>query len=773
MRVFPETAKLKTENARLRTALEQCEKRFSELFYRFPNPVTITTREGRIVDLNEAAASLVGCRQDELIGRIRAEAEPFADSEQKKQALRQLTDTAGSHDSKIRIRKNGDTRTVLHSSEPIVFEDQPCFLCVSIDITELEKETETLKESDEKYRALIENSLQALAIIQDSRIVFCNRKFAESLGYSVDELLSLSPQGVKALIHFEDQALLWNRQYNRLAGEAVPSHYEHRAITKDGNEIWVEAYACLIEYKGRTAIQIAYIDITERKSTELKLRESKEYLDLIINHIGDGIFVKDPNHKHVHVNDLFCIANGRRREELLGKSVLDILPKAQAEAIWEREQRVLETGEEMLIEEEIRDDHGRIRTVMTKMGLLANGNGNKQIVGTIRDITEHKRLQAQFAQSQKMEAIGVLAGGIAHDFNNLLSVIKGYAELLSEDLAPDDPRRPDLAQILRAGQHGESLISQLLAFSRKQILQPKILNLNQVVTDLCTMLRRMIGEDIKLETKAQSELGMIHADPVSIQQIIMNLAVNARDAMPQGGKLTIEIANANLDDAYFHSHHGVKPGAYVMMAVSDNGVGMDAETQSRIFEPFFTTKAQGKGTGLGLSTVYGIVKQSNGFIWVYSEPGKGTTFKIYFPSAEGKNAKLEDDVALESPFMGSETVLVVEDEFPVRTLASRILHRRGYNVIQASDGDEALRKAQAHTGQIDLLLTDVVMPGMSGTELVAQMETLRPGIKSLYISGYANDAIVDHGILAPDVNFLQKPFTVESLMRKVHEAIHS
>jgi two-component system, cell cycle sensor histidine kinase and response regulator CckA len=498
----------------------------------------------------------------------------------------------------------------------------------------------------------------------------------------------------------------------------------------------------------------------------------QEYLDLIINHFGDAIFVKDHNHKHVLVNDLLCSAIGKSREELLGKTVWDLLPQTQAKLIWEQEQRVLETGEELLTEEEIRNADGRFYTLMTKIRLLTDKSGNKQIVGTIRDITEHKRLQAQFAQSQKMEAIGVLAGGIAHDFNNLLTVIKGYAELLLEEIHPDDPMRQDLKHIETAGQHGASLISQLLAFSRKQILQPEVINLNQIIMELCTMLRRVIGEDIKLETMADAELGLINADPGSIQQIVMNLAVNARDAMPKGGKLTIETANANLDNAYFQGHPVVKPGPYVMLTISDNGIGMDTDTQNHLFEPFFTTKVQGKGTGLGLSTVYGIVRQSNGFISVHSEIGKGTTFKIYFPRTESDALRLESESALESKIGGAETVLVVEDERAVRSLASRILQCRGYNVIEASDGNEALQMAREFAGGIDLLLTDVVMPGMNGKELVSQMKEIRPGIKSLFISGYTNDAIVNHGILDPDVNFLQKPFTVEDLMRKVHETIN-
>jgi CheY-like chemotaxis protein len=352
-------------------------------------------------------------------------------------------------------------------------------------------------------------------------------------------------------------------------------------------------------------------------------------------------------------------------------------------------------------------------------------------------------------------------------------VINGYSELLLEGVSRDDPRRSDLEQIKQAGQRAASLTSQLLAFSRKQILHPITLNLDDVITEMSTMLRRLIGEDITLVCITHPRLGLVHADQGQIQQIIMNLVVNARDAMPQGGRLTIETANVDLDEDYVRKHAQVSAGPYVMLAISDNGIGMDSKTQARIFEPFFTTKGVSKGTGLGLSTVYGIVKQSNGFIWVYSEPGRGTTFKIYFPRAEGEIAPAATEIKSESEFRGSETVLVVEDEVAVRALACRILQDRGYSVLEAANGMEGLRIAEEHAGDISLVITDVVMPGLGGRELVSQLEAVRPGIKALYISGYTDDAIVRHGILDPDVAFLQKPFTIDGFARKVREAIGS
>jgi len=394
--------------------------------------------------------------------------------------------------------------------------------------------------------------------------------------------------------------------------------------------------------------------------------------------------------------------------------------------------------------------------------------------GIARDITNRKRLEAQFLQAQKMEAIGALAGGVAHDFNNMLNVINGYSELLLDDFQKDDPKRNDLEQIRQAGQRAASLTSQLLAFSRKQILNPEILYLNDVIAEMSTMLRRLIGEDIEFACLTQPDLGLVNADSGQIQQIIMNLVVNARDAMPQGGKLTIETKNVDLDEDNNRMPAKMPAGPYVMLAISDNGIGMDAQTQARIFEPFFTTKGQGKGTGLGLSTVYGIVKQSNGFIWAYSEPGKGTTFQVYFPRVADKAAQSKsDDGKEERRLQGTGNVLIVEDESSVRALASRILRERGYHVLEAENGTEALRTAEEFAGEIHLLLTDVVMPQMAGSELVSRIEAIRPGIKVLYASGYTNDAVVCHGTRDSKVAFLQKPFTPDALACKVGEVIDS
>src|SRR3989449_2775141 len=396
-----------------------------------------------------------------------------------------------------------------------------------------------------------------------------------------------------------------------------------------------------------------------------------------------------------------------------------------------------------------------------------------EVFGSWVDITERKALEMQLLQAQKMEAVGLLAGGVAHDFNNVLTAIGGYAELVREDLPGEDARRHDVEEILRATERAATLTRQLLAFSRRQVLAPRVLDLNGVVAGVDNMLRRLIGADVELRTALGPVLGAVRADPGQLDQVIMNLVVNARDAMPRGGKLTIETANAELDESYALEHPSVVAGPYVMLAVSDSGVGMDAATQARIFEPFFTTKEKGKGTGLGLATVYGIVKQSGGNIWLYSEPGRGTTFKIYLPPV-GQPPELPPPTpAAPAKPPGTETVLLVEDDEAVRTRARKMLASHGYTVLAAPSGADARELAASHAGPIHLLVTDVVLPGMSGRELAARFQSVRPALKVLYTSGYTDEAVVHHGVLDPGIAFLQKPFTSGALARKVRETLDS
>lgn len=398
----------------------------------------------------------------------------------------------------------------------------------------------------------------------------------------------------------------------------------------------------------------------------------------------------------------------------------------------------------------------------------------KELIGavvTFLDVSHEKKLEEQLRQAQKMEAIGQLAGGVAHDFNNLLTIITGYSELLLELMSPDNPDRELLEEIRKAGERSASLTRQLLAFSRKQVLAPKVLDLNNVVRDTEKMLRRVIGEDIELTTVLHPQLGSVKADPGHLEQVLLNLAVNARDAMPQGGKLTIETNNVVLGEDYARSHVVLQPGEYVMLKVTDTGIGMTEEVKRRLFEPFFTTKGSGKGTGLGLAVVHGIVKQSDGAIEVHSEPGVGTSFEIYLPRVENVAPAEKSLAGLSSAPRGTETLLLVEDEDAVRALSRFTLQQCGYTVLEASHGEEAIRVARDHPETIHLLVTDVVMPGFGGRVLADRLLSLHPEMKVLYLSGYTDDAVVRHGILHEEVNFLQKPFSPNALAHQVRAVL--
>ena len=414
-----------------------------------------------------------------------------------------------------------------------------------------------------------------------------------------------------------------------------------------------------------------------------------------------------------------------------------------------------------------------LRKVLATGRTMIDAQG--RILGAVvamHDVTDRERLQAQLLQSQKMEAVGQLAGGVAHDFNNLLSVILGYSGLLLKGLEPGQPVHTRVDQIRQAAERGAALTRQLLAFSRKQILQPRVLDLNSVVVETETLLRRLIGEDVQMEIVLGDGLGRIRADPGQMEQVIMNLAVNARDAMPHGGTLTIETADVELDEEYARRHVEVQPGRYVVLRSIDTGTGMDPETLSRIFEPFFTTKGEGKGTGLGLSTVFGIVKQSGGHVSVQSQPGKGSTFSVYLPRIEAEKDVAPVGHASRLPLpVGTETVLLVEDADPLRELVGEILEGQGYTVLRGVNADDGLDAARAHQGPIHLLLTDVIMPGMNGTELAAAFLPLRPDMKVLYMSGYTSGAVETEGLDEESVGFLQKPFTAETLLRKVREVL--
>jgi two-component system cell cycle sensor histidine kinase/response regulator CckA len=509
----------------------------------------------------------------------------------------------------------------------------------------------------------------------------------------------------------------------------------------------------------------------ERKRAGEALARSEATHRSLVEDSPFGIFRSTPDGQLLAVNPaLVSILGYDSEEELLQKSMAtDVyVDPAQRGRLLDEVLKVDSlTGESLW-----RRKDAKTITVRHTARVVRDAEGRVEYFNVlVEDITERRLLEMQLRQAQKMEAVGRLAGGVAHDFNNLLTAMLGSADLVLETLAPSAPERDDVKEIRKAALRAGELTRQLLAFSRQQVLAPQVLDLNALVANIEKLLQRLIGEDVELRTALAPDLGAVKADPGQMEQVIANLVVNARDAMPAGGRLTIETANAELDQAYVEQHFPAQPGSYVLLAVSDTGTGMDAETKSHIFEPFFTTKEKGKGTGLGLATVYGVVKQSAGYIWVYSEPGQGTAFKIYLPRVRETPAPARRGPAPVARLSGSETVLLVEDDEMVRGLMSRTLTNRGYTVLVASNGAEALPQAESHRGALHLLVTDVVMPGMSGREVAQRVVALRPEVKVLYLSGYTDDAIVRHGMLEPGIAFLQKPFTPDALARKVREVL--
>jgi len=537
----------------------------------------------------------------------------------------------------------------------------------------------------------------------------------------------------------------------------VVQHYEdENAYTERDQEF-------LASVGGQIALAI------ERKRSEEKVREGEARLRVLVEQLPAVLWTVDRDLRFTSALGAGFARLKIKPNEIVGMSLLDYFETTDQTFLPIAAHRRAVAGEPMTFHVEWKSG-----SYACHVEPLRDSDG--QVSGAIcmsLDITDRKQLEEQLRQAQKMEAVGRLAGGIAHDFNNLLMVIQGYGDLLVERLPTGDPLRRNAEQIQMASQRASSLTRQLLAFSRKQMLAPKILNIQTVVADMEKILRRLIGEDVQLETSSAPDLGLVKADRSQIEQVILNLAVNARDAMPQGGRLTIETANVELDASYSHPPAVLSPGKYVMLAVTDNGCGMDAETQAHVFEPFFTTKEKGKGTGLGLATVYGVVKQSGGYVWVYSEPGRGTSFKIYLPRIveTAVPAGREGKSDMQVPQRGSETILLVEDEKGVRELAREYLTSSGYTVIEAEDGHTALELAAMHVGPIHLLLTDVVMPGISGRELAERVGQIRPGIKIIYMSGYTDQAVVHHGILENDAILLQKPFTLMTLAGKLREML--
>jgi PAS domain S-box-containing protein len=634
------------------------------------------------------------------------------------------------------------------------------------DITERKEAAEQLRRSEARLRRLIDSNIVGVIIAgPDGTILDMNKAFLEMVGYTREDFKNglgwrdLTPLELRA---FDDAAA-------KQAGEAGAFRpYEKELLRKNGARFPVIVGGAMTE--DREEIVFA-LDLTELKQAQLGL----EQLARIVESADDAIISLSLTGAILSWNQGAEHLLGYTKNEMIGASE-EILLTADNSQEWEQVREVMAGGKALDYFETVRiAKSGEEKPVWLRISPIRDGSG--KIIGIskiARDRSEAikaQKLEEQFRQAQKLESLGCLTGGVAHDFNNLLQVISSYTEMLEERLSPEDPLRGNTQQVLTAAKRAASLIQQLLAFSRKQVLSPQVLDLNAVVDETAKMLNRLIGEDIELTFLPTKPLWSVTADPGQMTQVLMNLCVNARDAMPAGGKLTIETRNVVVDAQTAAKRPGFLPGNYAMLAVSDTGAGMTKEVQERLFEPFFTTKERGKGTGLGLATVYGIVKQSGGHIWVYSEPNNGSCFKLYFP-------KVDQSVTTTMPQQFStieshgETILVAEDEDSLRESISKYLNERGYIVLKAANGQQALELADRHTGPIHLLLTDVIMPKMSGPELVRRL-ACRPGMVALFMSGYTDDAIVNHGVLQAGTAFVQKPFSLSALGRKVREILGS
>jgi len=642
---------------------------------------------------------------------------------------------------------------------------------------EREKETETrFRDSEERYRSLFGKASEGISIISpDGHLIEVNESFARMHGYSTAELLQMN---IKDLDTPKTAMLIPERMRRLLAEEILSIEVEHHH--KDGHVFPMEVSANLISIGGEPFIQCFHRDITDRRRAEEELRRTNELFRSAFEEAPGGMCLVSPEGRFLRVNNAFCTMLERPESELPGMAFMDVTHPEDRSASREWVGKIL-AGEEVpkTLEKRYLRKSGHVLWGIVGSFLLRSDDGVPLFFIThIQDITDRKRaeaekekLQAQLQQAIKMEAVGRLAGGVAHDFNNLLTVITGYSELLLRKIGKKSSMHGQVEEIRRAGERAASLTQQLLAFSRKQIIEPKVVHLGHLVAEMHKMLTRLIGEDISLQATTGKSLGSVKVDPGQFQQILMNLVVNARDAMPGGGKIVIETANVDLDEGYCALHPYVKPGRFVMLAVSDTGSGMSEEVKAHIFEPFFTTKEKGCGTGLGLATTYGAVHQAGGSIEVYSEVGIGTTFKIYLPRVEEQVIiPVNDDLPTDLPG-GTETVLIVEDEDILRNLCVRILEHLGYKVLQARNGTEAIVEVQGYGDRIDLLLTDVVMPGMNGSELATQLVLHNPEMKVLFTSGYTEDVISHHGVLAEGVSFIGKPYAPSSLARKVREVL--
>jgi PAS domain S-box-containing protein len=743
--------------------LREREQLLRAIFEGVDDGILLVNSDGVFLDANPAACALLGAEKPKVVGR---RTEDFAAPGYDVVGERQRILEAGQLKSLWIVRlSDGTLRELEYRATRDILPGQ--HLSVVRDVTQLNRSRNALVASERKYRQIVDTAREGIWVIDEqSRTTFTNRALEEMLGYAPGEMLG------KSLFEFLDgEEGARTEQAMERRRQGMSERQDRKYLRKDGAPVWVltEASPMLDDDGNYSGTLKMVTNVSDRKRAEDALRASEQRYRLLFDGCPLPIWLTDVSSlQFIAVNQAALVLFGYEREEFLRLRVPDLLSRDEVSRVQQDIIGSLARGVQQGGRRALKKNGVELEVAATSQTFLLEGRQVALVIA--QDMTERNRLEAQVAQSRKMEAIGILAGGVAHDFNNLLSIIVTYTTFALQALKPDEPLRADIEEVAKAGERAVSLVRQLLAFSRQQILEPTILDLNATIAGIEPMLRRLVGENIELLTTMDPTLGRISADSGQLEQVIVNLVVNARDAMPAGGELTIETTNAMVLKPGPGGHASVRPGAYVKLAVSDTGSGIDAATKEHIFEPFFTTKGVGKGTGLGLSTVLGIVEQSGGQVDLESELGKGTTFEIYLPRVDEPLTSMLTP-SVESASGGRETVLLVEDDEQVRALCRAILRRNGYAVLMASNAGEAFLIAEQHAGPIHLLLTDVVMPRMSGRQLAERLASSRPEMKVLFMSGYTDDTVVRQGVFDAEMALLQKPITPDALARRVRAVL--
>ncbi len=757
------------ERLRMEEALREGEERFRTLTEKSPLGISLIDEEGRYEYVNPAFSRIFGYDLlDVPTGREWFRL-AYPDPAYRQEVMEAWKgDLARYPDGEARPRtyevrcKDGGTKTILFRPVTLLRGRQ---LVIYEDITEQRRAEEALRHSEEQYRTLVENLNDVIFRVDpEGRITYMSPAIGRISGYKAEEVIGMR---FTRLVHPEDLPEMVGLFRGVLEGRTGP--HEFRVLDKDGSIRFVRTNSRpLVEGDRVVGVTGVLTDITGRRLAEAE----RELLRTAIEQAGEAVVITGPDGAIQYVNPVFERITGYARHEVLGLNPRILKSGKQDLAFYENLWGTISSGRTWSGRMVNRRKDGTLYTEDSTISPVLDGSGRiLNYVAVKRDVTEHLRLAAQLQQSQKMEAVGRLAGGVAHDFNNMLTVILGYVGLALGRAGQDRELREDLLEVRKAAERSADLVRRLLAFARKQVVRPVVLDLNGVVEDLLKMLRRLIGEEIDLVWQPGAGLWRVRVDPSQVDQVLANLCVNARDAISGTGKVVIETGNVVFDEDYCRAHEGFVPGEYVMLAVSDDGCGMGDEVMRHLFEPFFTTKEVGKGTGLGLPAVYGIVKQNGGFVNVYSEVGRGTTVRVYLPRWKGEGEVLREPRKPDVPRGSGETVLVVEDEEAVLRMTRAMLESLGYRVLTAASPAEAMEVASGHSGEIDLLLVDVVMPEMDGKELVGRLKTLRPSLRHLYMSGYTADLIATRGALGQGTPFIQKPFSLEGLARKVREAM--